>query len=150
MPRKKSTTPDGVTARALAEEIGISRETFFAWIARGLLPTVPFRGARTRYGAVHRLRATVIAKLRGEGVPFDDLEALLAVDDAVLAARHGLAPTSESPAAGSFPLLAGAAGAMWQRVELLPGLELHLSSSSSAFVCRVAEEVVARYRAASR
>ena len=147
MPKLKSTTPEGVTARALAEELGISRETLFAWVARGLLPSVPFRGASTRYGAGHQLRARVIAKLRGEGVSFDELPALLAVDDAVLAARHGLGP---APSAASDGLLAGAAGPMWQRVELLPGLELHLAASASDFVRRVAEEVVARYRAAAR
>ena len=56
--------PGALSARELAAEIGVSRDTLHSWIDRGLLTPVPFRGAATRYGASHQLRAKIIAKLR--------------------------------------------------------------------------------------
>ena len=47
------------------------------------------------------------------------------------------------------PLSTAADAPLWQRVELLPGMELHVVSSASAFVRRIADEVIDRYRAAA-
>ncbi|MDO9018222.1 MAG: MerR family transcriptional regulator [Deltaproteobacteria bacterium] len=142
MPTKKPGADDGVSARALAQSLGVSRETIFAWVARGLLPSVTFRGAYTRYSASHQLRAKVVAKLRAEGVAYDDIAPLLELSDDELAARHFPAPSPQpTPVGSGLPT--------WQRVELLPGLELHIAMSASAFVRRIADEVVARYRAAA-
>ena len=57
------------------------------------------------------------------------------------ASNHGvrtlLAATNE--------LLAGHTGALWQRTELLPGLELHLSAAASAAVKAAARRIIDEY-----
>ena len=152
---KKPNAPEGVTARDLAHRLGVSRDTIFTWTGRGLLPPVALHGAATRYGASHQLRAKVIAKLRAAGVPYDDIATALAVPDAELAAHHfpvaAPAPSPPPPVVvpSSDPLPATSDVPHWQRVELLPGLELHVVSSASAFVRRIADEVIDRYRAAA-
>jgi len=126
----------------------VSKDTLHSWIDRGLLTPVPFRGAVTSYGASFQLRARIIAKLRREGVHLDEIHGELQASDEALAQRHGYAPKpAEASAATSAGALAGASP--WERVELLPGLELHVASTASAFVRRVAAEVAERYRASA-
>ena len=144
MTRKKTPVPDGVTGHELGQQVGVSRDTVLAWIDRGLLPPVPFRGGWTRYGAGHQLRARVIVRLRGEGVSYDEIARLLAVSDAELAARYEPPP---APPAAPDPTTLPPGAPTWRRVELLPGLELHVATGASEFVVRVAAEVIARYRA---
>jgi DNA-binding transcriptional MerR regulator len=134
--------PGALSARDLATQIGVSRDTLHSWIDRGLLTPVPFRGAVTAYGPSFQLRAKVIAKLRREGMHLDEIHEQLQASDEVLAQRHGYAtkPAEASALAGASP---------WERVELLPGLELHVAASASAFVRRVAAEVAERYRASA-
>lgn len=140
--------PGALSARELGAEIGVSRDTLHSWIDRGLLTPVPFRGASTRYGASFQLRAKVIAKLRREGVHLDEIHERLQSSDEALAQRHGFAPKPvEASAAPGVVALSGASP--WERVELLPGLELHVAVSASAFVRRVAAEVAERYRASA-
>lgn len=134
--------PGALSARDLAAQIGVSRDTLHSWIDRGLLTPVPFRGAVTAYGPSFQLRAKVIAKLRREGMHLDEIHEHLQASDEALAQRHGYAP---KPAEASA--LPGASP--WERVELLPGLELHVAASASAFVRRVAAEVAERYRASA-
>ncbi|MBP6834986.1 MAG: MerR family transcriptional regulator [Deltaproteobacteria bacterium] len=140
--------PGALSARELAAEIGVSRDTLHSWIDRGLLTPVPFRGAATRYGASHQLRAKIIAKLRREGEHLDEIHVQLQASDEALAQRHGYAPKPvEATAAPTVGAIAGASP--WERVELMPGLELHVASTASAFVRRVAAEVAERYRASA-
>jgi DNA-binding transcriptional MerR regulator len=147
MPRKPP-PPQGVTAQDLAQQAGVSRDTIFTWTSRGLLPPVAFRGAATRYGTTHELRAGLIAKLRKEGVAYADIALALAVSDDELIRRAApvAAPVATPVATPAAP---PDLGPTWQRVELLPGLELHVASAASPFVRRVADEVIARYRASA-
>jgi len=126
----------------------VSKDTLHSWIDRGLLTPVPFRGAATAYGASFQLRARIIAKLRREGVHLDEIHEQLQASDEALAQRHGYAPSpAEATVAAREGSIAGASP--WERVELLPGLELHVASTASAFVRRIAAEVAERYRASA-
>ncbi len=136
--------PGALSARDLAAEIGVSRDTLHSWIDRGLLTPVPFRGAVTAYGLSFQLRARIIAKLRREGVHLDEIHEQLQASDEALAQRHGYAPKPAEATAGALP-----GASPWERLELLPGLELHVASTASAFVRRVAAEVAERYRASA-
>jgi DNA-binding transcriptional MerR regulator len=149
MPRKPP-APQGVTAYDLALQTGVSRDTIFTWTGRGLLPPVAFHGTHTRYGATHQLRAGLIAKLRKEGVPYADITRALAVSDDELIRRAAPPPPPPPPPSPvAAPVAASDHGPTWQHVELLPGLELHVASAASAFVRRIADEVIARYRASA-
>ena len=147
MPRKPS-APEGLTARDLAQQLGVSRDTIFTWTERGLLPPVAFHGTATRYGATHLLRAKVIAKLRRDGVAYDDIAPALAVSDDELLRRDAPPPPPAAPVVPVAEPTPTPATPLWQRIELIPGLELHVVSPASEFVRRTADEVIARYRAA--
>lgn len=141
--------PGALRARQLAAEIGVSKDTLHSWIDRGLLTPAPFRGSATSYGASFQLRAKIIGRLRREGLHLDEIQERLQASDEALAQRYGYAPKpSEAAAPSAEGAIPGASP--WERVELMQGLELHVASTASAFVRRIAAEVAERYRASSQ
>ena len=94
----------------LAELGGVSRRTVRYYVQEGLLPA-PFGVGRGRhYGPEHLDRLLRVKALQEAGRPLDEIRRVLS----------GRKAAEELPEVGEMPR------ALWTRVELTPGLELHV------------------------
>lgn len=134
----------------LARAAGVSVRAVRYYLGKGLLPAAEFRGGSTRYGEEHLQRLRAIQRLRAqEGLRLGAIRKRLAkLDDAAIAAIAGpLEPPKTATAqrrAAPEEMAEGAAGALWQRIPLLPGLELHLRQDAAPIVRRFAAEIQAQ------
>ena len=145
-----------LTIEELAARAGVRVRTIRFYIADGLLPGPGGRGRAAAYTDEHLARLRLIRRLVERHVPLaeirallarlsaDEVRALLAEEDrraATLSAPRGVAPLRASYQAllpEAPPLEASAAppsptpapaqepGPLWRRIELAPGLELHV------------------------
>jgi DNA-binding transcriptional MerR regulator len=132
----------------LARLAGVSPRTVRFYIARGLIPRASGRGRGPHYGEDHLWRLVAIRALRGQGVELrllrERLRALEALDDTAVEvwADPGWSPPAEAPhwvrlaharlireVARRAERAGAVARTAWTRVELAPGLELHVSSA---------------------
>jgi Ca-activated chloride channel family protein len=135
----------------LAEEAGVSPRTVRYYVQRGLLPAPPFKGPDTVYGEEHLLRLKAIRVLQARFLPLDAIQAelqRLSPDE-----LRKLAGESATPAPPVYapptalcvpppPVSPRPVGmARYQRWELAPGLELHVSEAADAKVRALAERV---------
>ncbi|WP_225408374.1 MerR family transcriptional regulator [Stigmatella hybrida] len=139
----------------LAAAVGVSPRTVRYYVQRGLLPAPPFRGPDTVYGEEHRVRLKAIRVLQARFLPLDAIQAELArlspealreLADAELPTAllpPPVAPEPEAPPAVSLPGASGGRTAAkgYQRWELAPGLELHLSDSADEKTRALAERM---------
>ncbi len=123
----------------LVKGTGVSRRTLRRWTHAGVIAPPERRGPATRYPAGHRDRLLAIVKLRDQHLSLGKIRQRLAAE----------VPAPVVPAA-TATLVAGFAGEAWERVVLIPGLELHVSSHGGALLRRLAQEIVERYGAAPR
>ena len=119
----------GYTIGELAREAGVSERTIRSWYKQGLFVPPPFAGPATRYEREHRARILAIQKLRREGLrmaaikqriakmPLSEVEALLAPPPA--------APRPPPPE----PTYTAE---RWERIVLVPGLEVHVNGAATA------------------
>ena len=141
----------------LAEAAGVSPRTVRYYVQRGLLPAPPFRGPDTVYGEEHLLRLKAIRVLQARFLPLDAIQVelqRLSADELRRLADSDTTPTPPtygpstpgvivpppvlaSPRVGSRPEVM----ARYQRWELAPGLELHVSEGADAKVRALAEKV---------
>ncbi len=98
----------------LADLGGISRRTVRYYVQEGLLPAPLGVGRGDHYGREHLDRLLQVKALQEAGRTLDEIRHVLAGSPAPEAARVR---------AGTQPL----PRSMWRRVELLPGVELHVS-----------------------
>lgn len=138
--------PPAYSAVELARAAGISPGTIKHWIAAGLMEKPEFRARRTTYGREHLVRVLAIKKLREHKVLLPEIKRKLAKIPLEELAKEVLPP--EPPA--SAPRDGGGAtgadiGQAWRRVELLPGLELHVRADAGAVVHRLAGEIREKY-----
>jgi DNA-binding transcriptional MerR regulator len=140
----------------LARQAGVSVRTVRYYVQRGLLPAPVFRGRDTVYASEHLLRLQAIRRLQERFLPLDaiqrELERCSLEDLRALAAGPAAGgPAAAGPRAGrqlSPPSLlqraplTPEAGEGWQRWELAPGLELHLSERADAETRRCAEALL--------
>jgi len=145
---------EGMTARQLAAKVGVNVRTVRFYTAERVLPAPEFRGAATRYGRMHLLRMAAIRHLQRdkrlslpiirrhlESVDLAELERLAAAFLPELGASPAAAVVAPAAASAS-PV--PSVNDTWQRLALLPGLEIHLHSSASAEVRALARSVVER------
>lgn len=143
---------EGMTAHELAARVGVNVRTVRFYTAEGVLPAPKFRGAATRYGRMHLLRMAAIRELQRdkrlslpmirrhlERADVAELERLAAAFLPELAAPAAEAAAAPPPAPAP---VAPAVSDTWQRLTLLPGLELHLHASASAEVRALARRFV--------
>lgn len=135
----------------LAEEAGVSARTVRYYVQRGLLPAPAFKGRDTVYDAGHLLRLKAIKRLQERFLPLDaiqvelarlspqELKALAEGTDGG-AAAHAVRPLP-SPVPPAAPPPKRTPSARWERWELLPGLELHLSDQADAATRALAERL---------
>ena len=132
---------EGLTLREIGARVGMSQRAMRAWLKAGLIPHVPFRGPATRYGSDALARAQRVRQLRAERLDFEQIRRRLAVEEAAEAKARAEA-AAESIASAS---LAAGGGDTWQRIVLLPGMELHVRTDGGALLQRLAAEIRARY-----
>jgi DNA-binding transcriptional MerR regulator len=114
----------------LAELGGVSRRTVRYYVQRGLLPEPLGLGRGDHYTDTHLERLRRIKALQEQGL---SLEAVAqALDGAAL-----------SPPAPSQPR---PAGSLWTRIELAPGVELHIAHTVAPLAPRAVAELVAAAR----
>jgi len=102
----------------LADLGGVTRRTVRYYVQEGLLPQPLGLGRGRHYGEEHLKRLLKVKALQEQGLPLVAIRA--AIDGAGRAARVA---ETRAAAAPSLPRSA------WSRVELLPGLELNVSSA---------------------
>jgi DNA-binding transcriptional MerR regulator len=131
----------------LAKRAGVSARTIRYYVQRGLLPAPEFHGRDTTYNDLHLSRLKAIRKLQERFLPLDAIEQELSrrsteeirkLGDSVEVGR-GHHPYRELPAPKPAP--APPAGESWRRIELAPGLEIHLSDRADAMTRSLAEEL---------
>jgi DNA-binding transcriptional MerR regulator len=125
---------------------GVSRRTLRRWIHAGLLPPPALRGPATKYTAEQRERVRAIMGLRAQGMTVAKIRAALAKGTAASASAGAMAAvvTGEVPAGPAAP---DYASEPWERVVLVPGLELHVNTARGPLLRRIAQEIVRHYGA---
>lgn len=159
--RPKAPAPKtGWRIAELAELSQISRRTLRYYLEHGLIVPTEFRGTATRYQRRELLRALAISHLRAEtGASLVEIKRKLdALGDPELEAwvRSKPLPPSAAAALGAAtekqseddvhsetaqPRLRQSTSA-WQRVSLLPGLELMIAADASPLVLRAAQKIL--------
>lgn len=148
----------GYTIDQLAGAVGVQRRTIRLWVARRLLSPPRSRGPGARYAADSMLRVRVIAKLRHDGWLLDQIahEIAHATPEQLASLLPPPAPVSPAPPLAAPAPDAGNASppppsppsypaARWERVVLVPGLELHVDLSAGQALQRVAHEIYRHY-----
>lgn len=138
----------------LAEEAGVSPRTVRYYVQRGLLSAPNFRGPDTVYGEEHFIRLKAIRVLQARFLPLDAIQAelqRLSLDELRKLAESEPTPAppplASAPVSGSHWVAPPAPGRRptelnrYQRWELMPGLELHVSDTADAKVRALAERV---------
>lgn len=139
--------PRGYSAAELARAAGVSSATIKHWIAEGLMDKPAFRARRTTYGREHLVRVLAIKKLREHNLLLPEIKRKLAGIPLEELAKEVLPPEPPASAAPGVGERAEAAevGQAWRRVELMPGLELHVRADAGAVVHRMAAEIREKY-----
>ncbi|CAN92444.1 transcriptional regulator, MerR family [Sorangium cellulosum So ce56] len=133
----------------LAKATGLTPRAVRYYAERGLLPKPPFRGSSTTYGDEHLMQLRAVHRLRREQrLGLDAIRARLArLSRAEIEALAQPPRPAEPAAPADVPPPAGAE--RWDRVVLLPGMELHLRSDASPLLRRLAREIQAQFGASA-
>jgi len=152
----------GWLIRELVSMTGVTVRTLRHYVAVGLLKPIEFRGTATRYSRRELLRLLAVVRARRESkLTLEQIRKRLdALNEAELEAwlRAGPLPPAAAAALGivqetqavAAPAETGldrwrAQLETWQRVELLPGLELLLGPSASPAARRAAQAICREY-----
>ena len=137
----------------LAKRSGVSARTVRYYVQRGLLPAPAFRGRDTTYNEEHLFRLKAIRKLQDRFLPLDAIEQELAsrsaeeirkLGEGVQEAHPHREPPRPAPAPIARPVpmpMPMPMGEGWRRIEVAPGLEIHLSDRADAITRSLAEEL---------
>ena len=131
----------------LARAADVAPRTVRYYVQRGLLPAPAFRGKDTTYGPEHLLRLRAIKHLQQAHLPLDEIQSrILAASPAELE-RLGSATEVRLPlpAPAPAPATASLPRERWERVEIVPGVELHVKVGASDEARRVAGEILAAH-----
>ena len=118
----------GLTIYGLTEKTAIHRRTIYRWVRVGLLPKPTSRGRGVRYDAAFIERATTIRRLRREGLTLEQI-------------RRQLAPPAAPTSTATLPDPARLPSERWERLTLLPGLELSYRTDGGPVLQRLAVEI---------
>jgi hypothetical protein len=147
-PPTRSPLPAGVvpnrasfTGPELCAIAGIAPKGLSEWRARGLMPPAPPNRRTARYSYELARRAAAIGKagITAAALPrFDEMIPLI-LDEAP-------APVVPAPAsAPTGPADAEIVGTSWKRIELLPGLELHLAEGAPPVLRELVRDVARKF-----
>ncbi len=145
----------------LMKATGLTRRVIRFYVQRELLPPAEGRGPGTNYGEEHLVRLRAVRRLRAERLNVAQIRARLAKLSPAEIAQLGAPGAGEGGSPGARGALtsgpAGRAGQptghfpgaeCWERIALLPGLELHFRSDAGPLVLRTADEIRSRYSVA--
>jgi DNA-binding transcriptional MerR regulator len=154
---------DGYSLSQLVRAAGVTERTVRYYVERRVLPGPELRGFRTTYTDEHLVRLQVIRRLRKmermnlqaigkrlAGLSAAELRALLPVEPA--AGGDGKGAAGAEAAAGGATGKGAAApypSERWERVVLLPGLELLVRADGGPILQRLAREIHLHYGAAA-
>ena len=141
----------GFTAAELGAKVGITARTVRFYASQRLLPEPQFRGRNTRYVREHLVQLAAIRHLQGgHRLALEAIREQLArltpveIERLAVARLPELAPPAPAPApapntGGERPTewLTG----KWQRVTVLPGLEVHLQEGAGDVVRDIANQI---------
>ncbi len=123
----------------LASRAGITPRTVRYYVQRGLLPPPVFRGADTAYKEDHLLRLRAIRRLQERFFPLDTIQVELErlTPDGIRSLAEGtdvppLSPARPTTTVPESTRTTTANAHSWERWELAPGLELHVSQAADA------------------
>jgi DNA-binding transcriptional MerR regulator len=137
------------TMEELTSITGVTPRTLRYWSARGWVPAPVFRGRGTRYSREQLVRAAAVATLRRQGITFAEIRRRLATatlsDLEAFVPPPPVAPVVEPPppAPVNYP------ARTWQRITLVPGLELHVDLAGGPVLQRLAQAIHDHYAARS-
>ena len=112
---------------------GLTPRTIRHWTARGLLEPPPFHAAATRYSRDHLTRLRAIQALRKQNILLDTIRARLDAPPPAPEQAPARPPPPKYPAE------------RWERIVLVPGVELHVNTAGGPMLRRMAEEIFAAY-----
>ncbi len=122
---------ESYTIDQIAAATGLTPRTIRHWTARGLLEPPPFQAAATRYGRDHLARLRAIQQLRAQGLLLDAIRAQLDAPPEL--------PEAPARPPPKYP------AERWERIVLVPGVELHVNAAGGPMLRRMAEEIFAHY-----
>jgi DNA-binding transcriptional MerR regulator len=115
----------------LAKRVGVSRRTVRFYVQQGLLPAPLGVGRGKHYGPEHLGRLRAVKALQQQGRSLDEVRRELAGGGEAELSGLALAPVSEVP------------GSQWTRLEVVSGVELHLSGRRRGLSGRALRELEA-------
>jgi DNA-binding transcriptional MerR regulator len=138
---------------------GLGARAIRYYLERNLLPRPKFYGTATRYKRDHLLRLLAIRRLRAEDMSLAEIKRRLATLSSIELERLAtdeLPPGPTADALMTSPTIAAAVAApiapetlltldpieSWQRIALLPGLELLVKADASPSVRHVAKQML--------
>jgi DNA-binding transcriptional MerR regulator len=156
-PRKKARfRMEGMTAAELGAKVGVTARTVRFYTAERVLPSPEFRGAATRYSREHLICLAAIRWLQREkrmslpairdylrGVDQDEVRRVAGLFLPELVAAPAVQTVESAPAAATVAITVSDT---WHRLTIIPGLELHLHSTVSADIQRVARDLSEKLR----
>lgn len=134
-----------LTLLELAEATGAKPRSLRYWISLGLLPSPRLRGSRTTYGADHLAHARAVVRLREQGLGFGEIRRRLVKASSDELARLGAphpVPLDAPPPPPSPPTYPAE---RWERVVLMPGLELAVRADAAPVLRRIAQDIYSHY-----
>ncbi len=150
-PRSKAVS--NLRMKNLTDETSATPRMIRQYIQRGLMPHATGRGTGPVYNDNHLVRLRAIRSLLSRGYGLDQIRKRLdsmTPEDLARLGAPPLPPSAEPPTTASSPAVTPflQSAEPWERIELVPGLELHARSNAGPLVRRLAEEIAARYSAA--
>jgi DNA-binding transcriptional MerR regulator len=107
----------------------VSRRTVRFYVQQGLLPAPLGVGRGKHYGPEHLARLRAVKALQQQGRSLDEVRRELAGGGEPEVSALALAPVSRVP------------GAQWTRLDVVPGVELHLSEGHRPLTGRALQEL---------
>lgn len=104
----------------LAVQGGVTRRTVRYYVQQGLLPAPLGKGRGDHYGPEHLDRLLAVKALQERGLSLDDVRRELARPAGRRAAAAAVGASVPEPAV---------APSAWRRMEVIPGVELHVSAA---------------------
>jgi DNA-binding transcriptional MerR regulator len=142
----------------LMKATGLTRRVIRFYVHRELLPPADGRGTGPVYDEEHLIRLRAVRRLRAERLNVAQIKARLAKLSPAEIAQLGAVPGAVGGPGGGPADAAGLSGPSttghfpgaerWERIVLLPGMELHVRADAGPLVQRTAEEIRSRYSAA--
>ncbi len=143
---QQRTSTTGYTGRMLSKLAGVSTRTLRSWIAQGVLPKPHGKSRGARYTDTHLRLARAIRALRQQGVSLSQMSLRLAQLDKQQLERLAQ-PATSTPVERPLPPEPSYPFAVWEVVQLMPGLALMVSPEKGPVLRRVADEIYRHYSA---